>query len=183
MAGKSSGQPFCEHISKAVNFREEGSSHLNFLYDELSESIILADAEIARSQTTMENSMRASMLLTMDEWDEEDEVRFKKAVFSAFELWGPKSRPVSLRRFIDDGKLDLIEKDLKKAILKFESSYVDAIEQTVTSYSYSLGLTPKITASMRFRVLLWANSGKLMPNSDRSAIRYGDYPLVMFVQR
>ena len=130
--------------------QKEASYHLKFLYDELSEAIILADAEIERSQAIVENSFQANFLLPQDACEEEEEALFKEMIFSAFELWGPKTRPVSLRRLIDDGKLDLIEKDLQKAILRYESAYVDAIGQTDTSYSYSLVLTPNITASMRF---------------------------------
>lgn len=130
--------------------RQEAKYHLNFMYDELSESIISAEVEIERSRAATQNSFQASFLLTKNDWEEEDRVRFEEQIFSAFQLWGPKRRPVSLRRMTDDGKLDLIDMDLQKAILQFESVYVDAIEQTKTSYSYSLVLTPKITESMRF---------------------------------
>jgi hypothetical protein len=153
--------------------QEEASYHLSFLYEELSEAITLADAEIERSQAILQNSSQASQLLTQDVWDEEEEARFKEMIFSTFQLWGPKTRPVSLRRLIDDGKLDLIEKDLQKAILRYESACVDAIGQTETSYSYSLVLTPKITASMRFSgPNIISNAEELIGNETlRAAVR------------
>ena len=120
------------------------------MYDELSESIISAEAEMERSRAATENSFDASFLLPKNDWEAEDRVRFEEQIFSTFQLGGPKRRPVSLRRMTDDGKLDLIEMDLQRAILQFESAYVDAIEQTKTSYSYSLVVTQKITESMRF---------------------------------
>jgi hypothetical protein len=131
--------------------RQEAAYHLGFLLDELTKEINAAEAEIEQSEAVAINSFQASMLLAQSEWQDGDDKRFKKAVMSTLELWGPKHRPVSLRRMIDDGKLDLIEsKALQQAILQFESAYLDAIEQTRTSYSYSLVVTPQITASMKF---------------------------------
>lgn len=131
--------------------RQEGAYHLNFLYEELVAAIDAAETEIAQSAETLENSFEASILLGKESWTADDEAAFKELVFSTYRLWGPKRRPVSLRRLIDDGKLDLLERDLQKAALQFESAYIDAIEQTRTSYSYSLELTLKITSSMNFR--------------------------------
>jgi hypothetical protein len=131
--------------------RQDAAYHLKFLHDELSVAMKSATEEIEQHEATMMNSFGAAMLLSKDDWDPAEEQRFKEQVFSTFEIWGPKHRPVSLRRMIDDGKLDLIEsKDLQNAILRFDSAYLEAIEQTKTSYSYSLELTPKITASMKF---------------------------------
>ena len=39
---------------------------------------------------------------------------------------------------------------MQNAILRYDAAFRDAIEQTRTSYSFSLHLTPQITASMRF---------------------------------
>ncbi|WOJ92063.1 hypothetical protein R0135_09720 [Congregibacter variabilis] len=129
----------------------EAAYHLGFLYEELLEEIIVSEEEIKRSRLIAYNSFDASTLLVKDDWEPEDEEKFKELVYSTFQLWGPKSRPVSLRRMIDDGKLDLVKsKQLQKAILDFESAYLDAIDQTETSYSYSLQVTPAITASMKF---------------------------------
>ena len=131
--------------------RQDAAYHLNFLHDELSVSMKGATAEIEQHEATMMNSIGAAMLLSKDDWDPVEEQRFREQIFSTFEFWGPKHRPVSLRRMIDDGKLDLIEsKDLQNAILNFESAYLEAIEQTKTSFSYSLEFTPKITSSMKF---------------------------------
>jgi hypothetical protein len=106
--------------------RQEAEYHLSFLYSELSREIASAEAEIERSEQVLERSFQAVQLLIRDE-------------------------PVSLRRMIDDGKLDLIDsKALQRAILQFESAYLDAIEQTDTSYSYSLVVTPQITASVKY---------------------------------
>lgn len=131
--------------------RQEAAYHVQFLYDELSEDISLAEAEIQRSTEILEGSFQAAMLLMQDEWQDGAERQFKQHVYQTFELWGPKYRPVSLRRMIDDGKLDLIEsKELQQAILQFETAYLDAIEQTRTSYAYSLVVSPKITESLKF---------------------------------
>ena len=131
--------------------RQEGAYHLNFLYEELVAAIDAAETEIAENEATLRSSFEANMLLGKESWTAEDVAAFKELVFSTYRLWGPKRRPVSLRRLIDDGKLDLLDRDMQKAVLQFESAYIDAIEQTETSYSYSLQLTPKITASMKFR--------------------------------
>jgi len=153
--------------------RKEAAYHLHFLYDELSEAMILAETEIEQSQVYVRNSFQASVLLSQDNWQEEEEARFKELVFSTFQFWGPKQRPVSLRRMIDDGKLDLIENDLQKAILQYESAFIDAIEQTKTSYSYSLIYTPNITASMSFRgPTIVSTANDLTSNRTlRSAVR------------
>ena len=132
--------------------RQDAVYHLNFLYEELSEATISAAEEIEKSQAVLRDSFHASMLLSKDNWEPADKERFQALVFATFQLWGPKHRPVSLRRMVDDGKLDLIEsKDLQKAILQYDAAYLDAIEQTKTSYSYSLELTPKIASSIRFK--------------------------------
>ena len=131
--------------------RQDAAYHLNFMHDELSISMKSATAEIEQHEATMMNSIGAAMLLSKGDWDPAEEQRFREQIFSTFEFWGPKHLPVSLRRMIDDGKLDLIEsKELQNAILSFESAYLEAIEQTKTSYSYSLEFTPKITSSMKF---------------------------------
>ncbi|TNF87840.1 MAG: hypothetical protein EP301_06035 [Gammaproteobacteria bacterium] len=131
--------------------RQEAEYHLSFLYSELSREIASAEAEIERSEQVLERSFQAVQLLIRDEWEEEDLQRFDDLLLATYELWGPRHRPVSLRRMIDDGKLDLIDsKALQRAILQFESAYLDAIEQTDTSYSYSLVVTPQITASVKY---------------------------------
>lgn len=91
--------------------RQKAAYHLTFLYDEIAAEIVAAEAEIEQSRAKLRNSFQASMLLTKDEWSEGDKDLFDKAIFSTFELWGPKRRPVSLRRMTDDGKLNLIERD------------------------------------------------------------------------
>lgn len=131
--------------------KEEADYHLNFLYEELAEEIVTAQAELEQSEVSLRNSFQASFLQHEAEWNAESEEHFRESVSSTFRLWGPKNRPVSLRRMIDDGKLDLLDRDLQRAILNYEAAYLDAIEQTRTSYRYSLLLTPQITASMRFR--------------------------------
>ncbi len=132
--------------------RQEAVYHLNFLYEELSEAVVSAEEEIEKSQEVLRDSFHASMLLSKDDWTATDRDRFQELVSATYQLWGPKHRPVSLRRMIDDGKLDLIEsKSVQRAILRFDTAYLDAIEQTKTSYGFSLELTPKITAAMRFR--------------------------------
>ena len=131
--------------------RQEAEYHLSFLHEELTREISAAEDEIERSRRVLEGSFQTAMLLTQREWQENDYQRFKDNIYYTFELWGPKYRPVSLRRMIDDGKLDLVEStQLQQAILQFESAYLDAIEQTKTSYAYSLVVTPKITASLKF---------------------------------
>jgi hypothetical protein len=131
--------------------RKEAAYHLDFLYQELLENDTAAAAEIEQHFDTLMNSFGASALLQKTEWTPEETTRFKEQVFATLELWGPKHRPVSLRRMIVDGKLDLVEsRELQAAILKYDSAYLDAIEQTRTSYLFSLELTPRITSSMRF---------------------------------
>lgn len=131
--------------------RKEADYHVNFLYEELSEAITTAADEIKNSEEVLGQSFAATMLLTQKTWDLADRERFEGLISSTYQLWGPTYRPISLRRIVDDGKIDLIEsKDLQKAILRFDSSYRDAVEQTKTSYGYSLIHTPKITTSMRF---------------------------------
>jgi hypothetical protein len=131
--------------------RKEAEYHLTFLFEELTEGINKAADEIKRSEEVLIGSFTAARLLTQKAWDPGERGRFEEAITSTFQLWGPRYRPVSLRRIVDDGKLDIIEsKELQKAILRFDSSYREAIEQTKTSYSYSQIHTPKITTSMRF---------------------------------
>ncbi|MEE4284400.1 MAG: hypothetical protein V2I41_20860 [Pseudomonadales bacterium] len=131
--------------------RKEADYHINFLFEELTEGINKAADEIKTSQEVLGGSFTATMLLTQKTWDLGERERFEEAISSTYQLWGPRYRPVSLRRIVDDGKLDLIEsKELQKAILRFDSSYREAIEQTKTSYSYSQIHSPKITTSMRF---------------------------------
>lgn len=131
--------------------REEADYHINFLFEELTEATNRAADEIRESEEVLRESFTAAMLLTKKSWDLGERERFKEAISSTYQLWGPRYRPVSLRRIVDDGKLDLIEsKELQKAILRFDSSYREAIEQTKTSYSYSQIHTPNITTSMRF---------------------------------
>ena len=89
--------------------RQEAAYHLQFPCEEASDDIDLAAKEIEQSQAVLINSFKASMLMAKDDWEPADEKRFKELVFSTFELLGPKHRPVSLRRMIDDGKLDLVE--------------------------------------------------------------------------
>jgi hypothetical protein len=131
--------------------RNEANYHIDFLTEELNEAIITAADEIKTAEEVLLQSFTAAMLLTQETWDPSERTRFEKAISSTYELWGPKYRPVSLRRIVDDGKLDLIEsKELQKAILRFDSSYREAIEQTKTAYGFSQIHSPKITTSMRF---------------------------------
>lgn len=154
--------------------RQDAAYHLNFLYDELLLEITAAAAEIEQRQETMRKSFRASMLLSQEDWDVSDYEQFKESVPATFELWGPRHLPVSLRQMIDGGRLDLIRsRDTQRAILKYESAYLDAIEQTETSYAYSLQLTPKITSSMRFRgPVIVSTAEELTGNATlRAAVR------------
>ena len=131
--------------------RDEANYHIDFLIEELNEAINTAADEIKTAEEVVVQSFTAAMLLTQKTWDPSERKRFEKAISSTYELWGPKYRPVSLRRIVDDGKLDLIEsKELQKAILRFDSSYREAIEQTKTAYGFSQIHTSKITTSMRF---------------------------------
>lgn len=131
---------------------KEADFHLNFLHEELVEAARVATDEMEQSRKYLRDSFESNMLLNLEDWKPADRERFEKTVFALFHFWGPRYRPVSLRRMIDDGKLDLIEsKDLQKAILQFDAAYMEAMEQTKTSYSYSLLFTPKITASMKFK--------------------------------
>ncbi len=132
--------------------RQDAAYHLNFFYTELLATIESTDKEIAQHEATLNRSFAASMLMTRESWNDAEREQFVDSIGAAYELWGPKHRPVSLRRMIDDGKLDLIEsKTIQNAILNYESAYLDAIDQTETSYNYSLVLTPQITASMTYR--------------------------------
>ena len=132
--------------------RKEADYHVNFLHEELTEAKIAGAQKIEQVEIALRNSAQASMLLTAESWTPDEETRFREMVFSTFQLWGPTHRPVSLRRMMDGGKLELIDsKLLQKAILDYESAYLDAIEQTKTSHSYSLNITPKITSSMKFK--------------------------------
>ncbi len=131
--------------------RQEADYYINFLYEDLLVAIEAADEEIERREQTLADSFGAGQLLLKESWSEEESREFAGKIASTFELWGPNQRPVALRRMIDDGKIDLIEsKDLQLAILRFETAYIDAIDQTETSYSYSLAVTPKITAALTF---------------------------------
>jgi len=112
--------------------------------------------------------------LEKEDWEPMDKALFSQQVYSLYELWGPRHKPVSLRRMIDDGKLDLIEsKDLQQAILQYESAYLEAIEQTRTSYSYSLELTPKITSSLKFSERTIVNTAEELATNQilQSAVR------------
>ena len=152
----------------------EANYQLNFLYDELSEAIDEGVIEIEDSEKVLAQSFKVAMLLTQKTWDQDDRQQFEKAISATYRLWGPRHRPVSLRRIVDDGKLDLIEsKELQKAILRFDSVYREAIEQTKTTYSYSLIQTPKISTSMQFEGRkIVSTSDELLSNAVlRSAVR------------
>lgn len=132
--------------------RKEAAYHLEFLYTQLSADAREAAAEIEEKELVLQRSFETVQLLGMDVWSEDNRSQFDESIFATFELWGPRYRPVSLRRMIDDGKIDLLaSKPLQSAVLDFESAYLEAIEQTKTAYAYSLVLTPKITLSMRFK--------------------------------
>lgn len=154
--------------------RQEADYQLGFLHDELIIAIQAAEQEIVASEDILLSSFTASQLLTEASWDPEQRQKFDQSLFATFELWGPKHRPVSLRRMIDDGKLDLIgSKTLQQAILAFESAYLDAIDQTTTAYAYSLQLTPQITSAVRFKgPAIVSTSEELLDNMAlRSAVR------------
>jgi hypothetical protein len=154
--------------------RLEAAYHLEFLYQEQSAASVEAAAALERYDQTLNNSFSASFLLEKDVWSSEERTQFETAIFSTYELWGPKHRPVSLRRMIDGGKLDLIEsRDLQMAILDFETAYLEAIEQTKTSYSYSLLHTPVISTSLQFQKgkLISTNRAILSNLELRAAVR------------
>jgi hypothetical protein len=153
---------------------KEADFHLNFLHEELLEAARVATDEIEKNRNHLQDSFEAMMLFNLEAWEIADRERFDKTKSALFHFWGPRYRPVSLRRMIDDGKLDLIEsKELQKAILQFDSAYMEAMEQTKTSSSYSLLVTPKITTSMKFKgPEVVSTSDELLSNQTlRSAVR------------
>lgn len=154
--------------------RLEMHYHLNFLYDEVVTTTESEAQEIEASEATLGGSFGAAMLLNESAWGQDQEAAFKQDISSTYELWGPTYRPVSLRRMVDDGKLDLVEsKVLQNAILQYDSAYLDAIEQTKTSYNHSLALTPKITASMKFNGRNIVSSSEELLSNDvlRAVVR------------
>lgn len=153
---------------------QEADFHLNFLHEELLEAARVATDEIEKNRNYLQHSFESMMLLNLEGWETSDRERFEKTKSALFYFWGPRYRPVSLRRLIDDGKLDLIEsKELQKAILQFDSAYMEAMEQTKKSSSYSTLLMPKITFSMKFKgPKVVSTSDELLSSQTlRSAVR------------
>ncbi len=148
--------------------REEESYQLQFLYEELVNKENTFQVEIKERQDILEKSFVASMLLTKDSWQPNQRKIFEQNIFSLFSFWGASFRPVSLRRLIDGGKLDLIKsKPLQNAILQFENAYLEAIEQTKYSYGGSMVVTPQITASIIFDGMNIVSTDKELLDNQR----------------
>jgi hypothetical protein len=130
---------------------KEEKYHLQFLYEELVQNEKDYLEELEGIQGTLDKSFLTSQLLTKDAWDPEQRKQFGQSLFALFSFWGKSFRPVSLRRMVDDGKLDLVaSKPLQKAILQFDNAYFEAINQTSYSQGMSRDITPKISASIKF---------------------------------
>ncbi len=154
--------------------RQQANYYIDLLATELAEDIDAGAAEIEASLATLRRSFEAAELMTKPAWSAEEEATFKSAVMSTIELWGPKHLPVSLRQLIDGGKLDLIEsRPLQAAILEYETAFLEAIEQTRTSYAFSVAITPKITEAMRFeRRMIVSSADELLGDRVlRAAVR------------
>ncbi|MGJ8679464.1 hypothetical protein [Paraglaciecola sp.] len=154
--------------------KEEEKYHLQFLYEELVQNEKDYLEELKGIQGTLDKSFLTSQLLTQDSWDQEQRKQFGQSLFALFSFWGKTFRPVSLRRMVDDGKLDLVaSKPLQKAILKFENAYLEAIKQTNYSQGMSKVITPKISASIKFvgMNIVSTNDALLDSSVLRSSVR------------
>lgn len=148
--------------------RKEESYQLQFLYEELVSNENTYQIELKEYQDILEKSFATSMLLTKNSWQPEQRKHFEQNVFSLFSFWGASFRPVSLRRLIDGGKLDLIKsKPIQNAILQFENAYLEAIEQTKYSYGSSMVVTPQITASIIFERMNIVSTDKELLDNQR----------------
>ena len=131
---------------------QEGLYYIQALNTQIGRDIKIREAEITRSTDFLSSTFQAVGILWADEGDDGDLQIFNKLHTSAFQFWGPLERPAALRQLVDGGKIDLIRsKDIQKAILDYESAYVDAIQQTQTSYAYSKDITLVIMNSIPYR--------------------------------
>lgn len=148
--------------------QKEESYQLQFLYEELINNENTYQIELKEYQDILKKSFTASTLLTKDSWQPEHRKQFEQSIFSLFSFWGASFRPVSLRRLIDGGKLDLIKsKPIQNAILQFENAYLEAIEQTKYSYGSSMVVTPQITASLIFDGMNIVSTDKELLSNQR----------------
>jgi len=131
---------------------QEGLYYLRALNTQNGQDIEEGQAEIKRSQDFTYSTFQAVSILWADQGSEGDLQTFEKLHTSAFQFWGPLKRPAALRQLVDGGKIDLVySKDIQKAIFDYESAYVDAMQQTQTSYAYSKDITLVIMNSIRYK--------------------------------
>ncbi|MEX0300315.1 MAG: DUF6090 family protein [Kordiimonas sp.] len=137
--------------NQAQKNHKEGVYYLELLDAQVDAALIAGAEEIKDSEEHIANMSNAMRLLHKDDWTEEDVAVFQRAHLSAFFFWGPAQKPAALRQLVDGGKLDLINsKQIQEAILDYESSYAEAIQQTETSYSYSKDITLNIMNGIRY---------------------------------
>lgn len=131
---------------------QEGRYYLHALNAQVAEAIAEGAEEIERTEAFTNDTFGAVMILWSEQAAEDDLQTFQKLHLSAFQFWGPLTRPAALRQLVDDGKIDLIRsKDMQQAILDYDNAYVEAIQQTQTSYAYSKDLTLVIMNSIQYR--------------------------------
>ena len=131
---------------------DNGLYYLSALNSQILDEIEKETIEISSSEKHMESTFQAVSILWSERIRENDLEDFQKRHFSAFFFWGPRTRPAALRQLIDGGKIDLIQsKEMQKYVLNFESSYVEAIQQTQTSYAYSKDFTSVIMNELEYR--------------------------------
>ncbi len=153
---------------------QEGLYYLKALQFQLQHDIEEGKAELEKSSGYLASTGQALGLLWKDKPDEGDLKSFQELHLSAFQLWGPIQKPVTLRQLVDDGKIDLIRsKKIQRAILDYESAYVDAIQQTSTSYAYSRDITLTIMNTLDYRGPVITNTVEELRNNRTlvSAIR------------
>ncbi|NVJ97932.1 MAG: hypothetical protein HWE25_07265 [Alphaproteobacteria bacterium] len=150
----------------------EGLYYLEFMRDQLREEVGERAAEITDSDEKVRASAQALSLLYKESWTEEDRTAFDQAHRNIYSFWGPRHRPAALRRLVEGGKLDLIaSREIQNAILQYESAYMEAIQQTETSYSYAQDITMGFTFQYRFRELVSTNEELLGNRQLQTAFR------------
>ncbi|WP_286830254.1 MULTISPECIES: hypothetical protein [Kordiimonas] len=130
----------------------EGRYFLEFLASQLEAETQDRAKEMAESREVAALTTTATGLLYKESWTDEDLATFQRTHVAVYRFWGVRHRPAALRRLIEGGKLDLItSKDMQAAILKYESAYMEAIQQTNTSYAYSKDITLDLSNHLRYR--------------------------------
>jgi len=138
--------------NQARKDHQEGLYYLQALETQISDLIAEGEAEMETSEKYLESTWRAVSILWSDDESDDDFQVFSKSLSSAWQFWGPTRRPAMLRQLIDGGKIDLIRsREVQKAILDYETAYVEAIQQTDTSYAYSKDITVSLLHLIRFK--------------------------------